>query len=244
MIGPLLRSWFMLLLPALIALSFLSVRPAEDPRFASRVVDPAKEQVTFHWKDEHGQGKVLGNIGALDQEVKRMGRKLVFAMNGGMYDPQQAPVGLYVEEGRVLHKLNTTKGGSGNFHMQPNGVFGITKEGKAFVHTTAECPATGTLRYATQSGPMLLVKGVINAQFKQGSANLNIRNGVGILPDGRAIFAISREPVNFFDFASWFKAQGCTDALYLDGAISRAYIPEAGVDQRDGQLGVLIAVVQ
>lgn len=91
---------------------------------------------------------------------------------------------------------------------------------------------------------MLLVKGVINAQFKQGSANLNIRNGVGIMPDGRVVFAISREPVNFFDFASWFKDQGCMDALYLDGAISRAYIPEAGVDQRDGLLGVLIAVTQ
>ncbi len=231
-------------MPFAALLVFTAPIPHPDPRFASRVVDPAKEQITFHWKDEHGQGKVLGNIGALDQEVKRMGRKLVFAMNGGMYDPQQAPVGLYVEEGRVLHKLNTTKGGSGNFHMQPNGVFGITKEGKAFIHTTAECPATGMLRYATQSGPMLLVKGVINAQFKQGSANLNIRNGVGILPDGRVVFAISREPVNFYDFASWFKAQGCSNALYLDGAISRAYIPEAGVDQRDGQLGVLIAVIQ
>jgi len=228
----------------LAALLFLGMRPASDPRFASRAVDPAKEQITFHWKDEHGKGKVLGDIGALDQEVKRMGRTLVFAMNGGMYDPQQAPVGLYVEEGRVLHKLNTTKGGRGNFHMQPNGVFGITSEGKAFLRTTSECPSSSTLRYATQSGPMLLVKGVINAQFKQGSANLNIRNGVGIRPDGHVVFAISREPVNFFDFASWFKAQGCTDALYLDGAISRAYIPEAGVDQRDGQLGVLIAVTE
>ena len=85
---------------------------------------------------------------------------------------------------------------------------------------------------------------VINAQFKQGSINLNIRNGVGIMPDGRVVFAISREPVNFFDFGGWFKTQGCTEALYLDGAISRAYIPEAGMDQRDGQLGVLIAVLQ
>ena len=225
-------------------LLFLGLKPATGPSIASRIVDPAKEQITLFWKDEHGQGEVLGNIGALEQEVKRLGRKLVFAMNGGMYDPQQAPVGLYVEEGQVLHKLNTTKGGGGNFHMQPNGVFGITKEGKAFLLTTAECPSPATLRYATQSGPMLLVKGVINAQFKQGSANLNIRNGVGILPDGRVVFAISGEPVNFFDFASWFKEQGCTDALYLDGAISRAYIPEAGVDQRDGRLGVLIAVTQ
>ena len=228
----------------LAALLFLGLRPATQPNIASRVVDPAREQIMMLLKDEHGRGSVMGNIGALDQEVKRMGRKLVFAMNGGMYDPQQAPVGLYVEEGQLLHKLNTSKGGSGNFHMQPNGVFGITQEGKAFVHTTSECPPPATLRYATQSGPMLLVKGAINAQFKQGSINLNIRNGVGIMPDGRVVFAISREPVNFFDFASWFKAQGCTDAIYLDGAISRAYIPEAGVDQRDGQLGVLIAVMQ
>jgi len=232
----------MLLAPALFALTLLSTRPAPDARIASRVVDPNKELISMHWKD--GQGQVIGNIGVLDQEVKRMGKKLVFAMNGGMYDPQQAPVGLYVEDGQLLHKLNNSKGGSGNFHMQPNGVFGITKEGKAFVRTTAECPSPATLRYATQSGPMLLVKGAINAQFKQGSANLNIRNGVGIMPDGRVVFAISREPVNFFDFASWFKAQGCTDALYLDGAISRAYLPEEGLKQLDGQLGVLISVSQ
>lgn len=219
---------------------FMGMRP-KDVRFADRWVDPAKEPITLHWKD--AQGKVLGNIGALEQELKRTGRTLRFAMNGGMYDPQLAPVGLYVEDGRTLHKLNTATGGTGNFTMQPNGVFGMEKDGKAFVRTTAAMKQAPTPRYATQSGPMLLVDGTINAQFRQGSTNLHIRNGVGIRADGKLLFVISREPVNFFDLATHFKAQGCTYALYFDGAVSRAYIPEEGLKQLDGVLGVMVAVV-
>lgn len=227
----------LLLLPLLLS---AAPRPAQDNRFAQRWVDPGKEVITLHWKDAKGQ--VLGNIGALEQELKRTGRTLRFAMNGGMYDPQQAPVGLYVEEGRELHKLNTATGGTGNFTMQPNGVFGIEADGKAFVRTTQAMKEAPTPRSATQSGPMLLVDGTINAQFRQGSTNLHIRNGVGIRPDGQLLFVISREPVNFFDLATHFKEQGCTNALYFDGAVSRAYIPEEGLKQLDGVLGVMVAV--
>ncbi len=230
----------LLLLPLL--LLGAAPRPAKDARFADRWVDPAKEAITLHWKDAKGQ--VLGNIGALEQELKRTGRTLRFAMNGGMYDPQQAPVGLYVEDGRTLHKLNTATKGTGNFIMQPNGVFGIEQDGKAFVRTTAAMKKAPAPRYATQSGPMLLVDGTINAQFRQGSTNLHIRNAVGIRPDGKLLFVISREPVNFFDLATHFKEQGCTDALYFDGAVSRAYIPEEGLKQLDGVLGVMVDVVE
>lgn len=223
-------------------LLLVGLRPAPDARFADRWVDPEKEPITLHWKD--GQGRIMGNIGALEQEMKRTGRTLRFAMNGGMYDPQQAPVGLYVEDGRTLHKLNTATGGTGNFTMQPNGVFGIEADGRAFVRTTAAMKQAPTPRHATQSGPMLLVDSVVNAQFRQGSTNLHIRNAVGIRPDGTLLFTISREPVNFFDLATHLKEQGCTDALYFDGAVSRAYIPEQGLKQLDGLLGVMVAVVQ
>ena len=73
---------------------------------------------------------------------------------------------------------------------------------------------------------------------------MHIRNGVGILPDGTALFAISREPVNLYDFAAFFRDKGCANALFLDGAISRTYMPGEGIEQMNGSLGPLIAVVE
>ena len=51
-------------------------------------------------------------------------------------------------------------------------------------------------------------------------------NGVGILPDGKVVFAMSKTEVNFYNFADYFKKLGCKNALYLDGFVSRTYLPE------------------
>jgi uncharacterized protein YigE (DUF2233 family) len=91
---------------------------------------------------------------------------------------------------------------------------------------------------------MLLIDGRINPIFSENSNNTYIRNGVGILPNNELIFAISKNKVTFFDFANYFKEQGCTNALYLDGYVSKAYMPKQGVEQLDGQLGVLIGITE
>ena len=91
---------------------------------------------------------------------------------------------------------------------------------------------------------MLVVDGAINDMFTEGSANVQIRNGVGILPDGKTLFAITRTPMNLYDFALFFQQNGCANALFLDGAISRTYMPGEGVEHMNGALGVLIAVVE
>lgn len=211
-----------------------------EPTVAMRVVDPDREQITLHWKDP--QGRVIGNIGALKNDVEAGQHELRFAMNGGMYTADHAPVGLYIEDGRILNRIDRRTEGRGNFYMQPNGVFGIRTDGSAFVKTTAAMQDMRDVRHATQSGPMLVTQGAINSLFTPGSKNLNIRNGVGVRADGTVVFAISTEPINFHDFATWFTEQGCTDALYLDGAVSKAYIPEVGMEGLDGDLGVLIAI--
>lgn len=226
----------------LIALSCLAHAQDTLPAsaIASRVVDPRTERISLHWKND--SGAVIGNLGALRTHMAEAGADLLFGMNGGMFTPGHAPVGLYVEEGRMLSVTDQRTEGRGNFYMQPNGVFGLLNDGTPFVVPTAETPAVHLVHYATQSGPMLLVDGMINRLFTPGSKNLNIRNGVGILADGRVLFAISRDPVNFYDFANWFLEQGCTHALYLDGAVSAAYDPSSGMNDLDGALGVLIAV--
>ena len=89
---------------------------------------------------------------------------------------------------------------------------------------------------------MLLIEGVVHPALKKGSANVNIRNGVGILPGNKLVFAMSKEPINFYDLAEYFKGLGCRSALYLDGFVSRTYLPEKNWVQTDGDFGVIIGV--
>lgn len=233
------RSWPVLL--AIVSLGFVSGGSSSPAKIAACILDPLNEPITLHLRNDSGQ--VFGNIGSLKGWMERRSKTVRFAMNGGMYMPDHSPVGLYVEDGKIIRKIDRRTEGSGNFLLQPNGVFGIMDDGSAFVRRTADVTNMLNVRYATQSGPMLVVGGSVNKLFTPGSKNLNIRNGVGILEDGRVLFGISREPVNFHDFATWFKDQGCSNALYLDGFVSKAFIPEEGIFGLDGELGVLIAVV-
>ena len=225
----------------LLAGVLVSLRPAPDGRIASVVIDPKATPITMYWADD--SGKALGNIGRLKALVEAKGRRLRFAMNGGMYMEDLRPLGLYMENGRTVRKLITATKGYGNFYMQPNGVFSVAN-GTAAIFPTAKAGNLEATGYATQSGPMLVVEGTINPAFKPGSTNVHIRNGVGILTNGHAVFAISRVPVNLHDFALFFQQQGCANALFLDGAISKAFMPEQGLRQLDGMLGPLIAVVE
>ena len=207
----------------------------------SYVVDPQKQDLRFFYTDDNGQR--FATLLRLKDWCARRQEKLVFAMNGGMFDPGHVPVGLYMQEGRVIKPIDTSAG-TGNFYLRPNGVFYLTKDHRAIICPTAAFRDSGQVAYATQSGPMLLIDGAVHPAFTQGSANRNIRNGVGVLPGNRILFAISKEPVNFYDFAAWFKAQGCREALYLDGFVSRAYLPAKGWEQIDGDLGFLIGVTE
>jgi len=74
----------------------------------------------------------------------------------------------------------------------------------------------------------------------KGSKNLNSRNGVGILSNGQLLFAMSKEKINFHSFASYFKSKGCENALYLDGFISKTYLPEKKYNKEDGKFGIII----
>ncbi len=222
--------------------ALVAFRTVPETRIASVVIDPKATPITLYNKDDSGHA--LGNIGKLKAFVEAKGKHLRFAMNGGMYMEDLSPLGLYVENSKQLRKLITKTDGYGNFYLQPNGVFGVDTKGMAFVVTTANYPQQKDVLYATQSGLMLVVDGVVNSAFKEGSVNVQIRNGVGILADGKALFAITKQPMNLFDFARFFQEQGCANALFLDGAISRTYMPGEGIEQLNGALGPLIAVVE
>jgi uncharacterized protein YigE (DUF2233 family) len=137
-----------------------------------------------------------------------------------------------------------TSSGRGNFYLKPNGIFYLTSDGAAEVCKTEDFQFKKSISYATQSGSMLVVDGKIHPAFKHGSNNLNIRNGVGILPDHKILFAMPKREINFYDFANFFKEMGCRNALYLDGAVSRTYLPEKKWIQTDGEFGVIIGVIK
>lgn len=210
----------------------------DESRFVIHKVDPSKRELRLYWKDS--KGKIYGSLANLKKSLSNDKETLVFAMNGGMYNKDQSPQGLFVENGSILGQLDTNKTGFGNFYMQPNGIFSITSDNKAAVTQTKDFILHPAVKYATQSGPMLLIDGSYHPRLIKGSTNLHIRNGVGILPNGEIMFAMSKERVNFYDLATLFHQNGCKNALYLDGFVSRTYLPASDWTQLDGNFGVII----
>jgi uncharacterized protein YigE (DUF2233 family) len=210
-------------------------------------VNPDSVNISFYWKTN---GENIKNIGKLRKVLEKQNSKLIFATNGGMFDEKLSPIGLFIENGELIKPLNTKvlkseeKGTLPNFYLEPNGVFYITQEKRAGICKTSAYPNVSNVKFATQSGPMLVIDGEINKIFDPNSLNFNIRNGVGILPNNELVFAISMNKVSFYDFARYFKEQGCSNALFLDGYVSKAFIPKQGIEQIDGELGVLIGITE
>jgi uncharacterized protein YigE (DUF2233 family) len=238
-----LRRFFPLLIIAFLISGCHQPSSQEAEVFTDFVVNPQESHVELFWKDDNGN--VLRSIENLKKHLEKNGRRLRFAMNGGMFQENNQPLGLFIQNQKTITPLNT-RNGEGNFYLQPNGVFSLTTNRRAFIKRTQDFDdkTDGQIEFATQSGPLLVIDGAINPQFKQGSENLYVRNGVCVLEDGSVFFSISRRKVNFYDFAEHFQKAGCRNALYLDGFVSRMYLPEKNVEQTDGDFGVIIGVAE
>ena len=179
------------------------------------------------WTSER-TGPPLRSFVALEQVLRERAGDVLFAMNAGMFDDAGKPIGLAVSEGWEAMPINRRTDGGGNFHMQPNGVFLVRKDGRAEVVTTSAFKPADDIRLATQSGPMLVVDGRLNPRFDADGRSRYVRNGVGVDEAGEPVFAISDAPVSFGKFARLFRDElGCRDALYLDGSVSSLWDPAA-----------------
>ncbi|MCU7551412.1 phosphodiester glycosidase family protein [Chitinophagaceae bacterium LB-8] len=211
----------------------------QGKRYIVCEVNPHQYKIEAFNQMENGRIHNFNSIASLKKNA------LVFAMNGGMYEPDLSPVGLFVSEGKMYNPVNLQKDGPGNFYMQPNGIFMLDNNDDARILVSDNYPAGNYKpKVATQSGPMIVSNGVFNKAFTKGSPNVNIRNGVGINKANNVVFVISEDRVNFYEFAELFKDKlGCNNALYLDGAISQYYAPELQSIPRQGApLGTFLTV--
>jgi uncharacterized protein YigE (DUF2233 family) len=179
---------------------------------------------------------------ALEQALGKRAAHVAFAMNAGMFDTQGRPIGLSIVNGRQRHAINRRKGG-GNFHLLPNGVFQVRADGRAQVLRSEDWRPSRDVRFATQSGPMLVIGGRLHPAFDADGDSRHVRNGVGIAADGRPRFVISDEPVSFGKFARLFRdGLGARDALFLDGAVSALWDPVGGRRDPAPPLGPILVV--
>jgi uncharacterized protein YigE (DUF2233 family) len=195
--------------------------------------------------DRAAGGKPMRDFEGLPARLGARFPKLAFAMNAGMFDDKGQPIGYYVEDGEQQAPLNR-RPGPGNFHMQPNGVFWGDAKGWHVAATDSFAAAKPDhVRFATQSGPMLIVDGKLHPQIAPNGTSLQIRNGVGVAADGSAWFAISDEAVSFGRFARLFRERlGCANALFLDGKVSRLWDPVAARKDGGAAIGPIVVALQ
>ncbi|MGH9823824.1 MAG: phosphodiester glycosidase family protein [Blastocatellia bacterium] len=192
-------------------------------------VDITKTAVRLYFKDKNGDR--LGSLQRLKDYIQSDSGNLAFATNAGMYTMEGNPLGLFIENRKQISPINL-RDGKDNFYLKPNGVFALTK-GKALVVDSSQFQSqlkaladTDPILFATQSGPLLVVDAKIHPAFQPNSINRVVRSGVGLVSPTRIVFAISDEPVNFYEFASLFRDRfKCNNALFLDGVVSRMYLP-------------------
>jgi uncharacterized protein YigE (DUF2233 family) len=209
----------------------------ESSAFTVCPFDAGRQELALVLTD--ARGRALRGFGALEASL-HPGR-LAFAMNAGMFDDQGFPIGLYVENGTQRHALNRADA-EGNFYMKPNGVFSQDNDGSLHVETTDAFAARGAHpRWATQSGPMLLVAGKLGPPISDDGPSRNIRNGVCVRGPRSAIFAISDDAVSFGRLARLFRdVLHCRNALYLDGVVSSLWT--AGRRDARAPLGPMVLV--
>lgn len=211
-------------------------------RYSICRIDLAKSKLGLFLNDD--QGRPYGSLRALQNNLQAKGKNLRFAMNGGMYHRDYSPVGLYIAGG-VEHKQISTKGGYGNFHLLPNGVLHFDDDNAGVMETSRFLRSKVGFKYATQSGPMLVIEGRLHPRFLKNSDSFKIRNGVGVREGGKIVyFAISHNPVRFWDFGELFQTHLKTpNALFLDGSIS-SYLSLENEHRTYMPAGPIIGVVE
>ncbi|MEO0665325.1 MAG: phosphodiester glycosidase family protein [Pseudomonadota bacterium] len=205
-------------------------------RFTVCEVDLTQNAARLYWRD--GTGALYGGFDALPDEV-------IIATNGGMYHEDRRPVGHYLEEGEEVVAPISAEG-PGNFGLLPNGVLCLQEARARIIETRAYISERPACRYATQSGPMLVIDGELHPRFIPGGTSRKRRGGVGVSDDGRTLFiAVTDGTANFFDFGTLFRdTLGAPNALFTDGTITRLYDRASGRADPGPRMGPILAILE
>jgi uncharacterized protein YigE (DUF2233 family) len=198
-------------------------------------VDPKAVKIELFLPEKAGEPNTFPK---LEAKLAAQGRRLVFAMNSGIYEGNFRPTGLHVSEGKEITPLNlkdfvkrTPEEPVHNFFLKPNGVFFLRTDGSAAIVESARYATLGEKPVlATQSGPLLVEGGRIHPVLQPASTSKRYRNGVGVTKEGQVVFVCSvlerdKGMSNLYRFAELFRDRlACPDALYLDGDISYIHL--------------------
>lgn len=227
--------------PAVQATSACRQRSFEGSSFTVCRYDRRRDEIVLALDGPHGP---LRSFAALDQQLGPRTRRLRFAMNAGMYDEAGNPIGLFVEDGGQRHPINRQRG-PGNFHLLPNGIFTVAADGRVAVVSGARYDPARRPRWATQSGPMLVIDGRLHPAIQDNGPSLHIRNGVGVDSRDTAWFVISDDAVSFGRMARFFRdGLHCPNALFLDGSVSSLWDQPGGRRDTNSGLGPLVVVFE
>jgi uncharacterized protein YigE (DUF2233 family) len=201
---------------------------AGEASYDTADLDLKRTDLKLYWKNS--EGRDYESLTEVRSALKADGKTFLMATNAGIYASDYTPLGLHMERGKELHALNKSHASSGNFFMNPNGVFFLTAKGAQILETMEFASAKPAALEASQSGPLLLRKGKVHPRFHEDSENRKLRSGVGVNVDGHVIFAVSAGAVGFYEFAVFFRdTLHCQDALYLDGTISTLLMADHAV---------------
>jgi len=199
------------------------IRSQDGEQFEVVTIDLRCHQLRLYWQD--ASGTPYASLQRLESSLQEGREELLFATNAGIYARDYRPMGLHVENGTELHPLSRGSGG-GNFFLKPNGVFSIQGGRASILETEKYVASHKQPDLAVQSGPLLLDDSRIHPRFLPDSDSRFLRNGVGTVDEHLVCFVLSRAPVNFYDFARFFRdVLHCRNALYLDGSLSAMYAP-------------------
>jgi uncharacterized protein YigE (DUF2233 family) len=202
------------------------------------------QQDALHLYLNDNNGRPFHTIAALEKSLAAQGKRLTFAMNAGMFQPDYSPVGLFIEQGNQLAPLNL-QNGRGNFFLKPNGVFYVSDKGAAIVQSADFANVAGKVTLATQSGPMLVIDGQIHYRLSKTSTSRHIRNGVGVDDAGKVIFVVSDAPLTLYELAAAFRDDlHCPNALYLDGSVTSVAVPALNQRIQRADIGPILAIVE
>jgi uncharacterized protein YigE (DUF2233 family) len=216
-------------------------REFESTRFTICRYDRRGDEIALMLEGPNG---LLRSFAALERQLGPRAARLRFAMNAGMYGEDGNPIGLFVDDGRQGHAINRQRG-PGNFHMLPNGVFTVAADGRVGVMPSDRYRPETRPRWATQSGPMLVIDGRLHPAIQDNGPSLHIRNGVGVDSENSAWFVISDDAVSVGRMARLFRdVLHCPNALYLDGSVSSLWDRPAGRRDANSELGPLVAVFE